>query len=89
MPTLRMGSAGDVVTSLQTVLTNGAAGQWVTAPQAINGTFGPDTQASVEAFQTYGGVTVEGVVGDATWSVLLCAAGATLESHAGLKFVTG
>jgi hypothetical protein len=37
---------------LQTVLANGAAGQWLRAPQAINATFGPDTQASVEAFQT-------------------------------------
>jgi peptidoglycan hydrolase-like protein with peptidoglycan-binding domain len=88
MPTLHLGSAGDVVTSLQTVLTNGAPGQWGTAPGAIDGNFGPDTQASVKAFQTWGGVTADGVVGDATWSVSLHAAGATLESQVGLKFVT-
>src|SRR5450631_73944 len=29
MPTLQLGSAGPVVTSLQTLLTNGAPGQWV------------------------------------------------------------
>ena len=32
MPILQVGTSGDVVRSLQTVLTNGAAGQWVTTP---------------------------------------------------------
>jgi len=54
MPTLQEGSTGDVVRSLQTVLTNGAAGQWVTTPQGIDGDFGPHTRASVEAFQSWG-----------------------------------
>jgi len=87
MPTLQLGSTGAAVTSLQTVLTNGAPGQWATAPQAITGTFGPDTQASVQALQTWGGVPVDGIVGDATWSVSMQAAGATLESKVGLNFV--
>ena len=87
MPTLQEGSTGDVVRSLQTVLTNAAAGQWVTTPQGIDGDFGPHTRASVEAFQSWGGVTMDGVVGDQTWSVSLHAASSTLESAVGLNFV--
>src|SRR5438034_1627041 len=71
MPTLQEGSTGAVVRGLQTVLTNGASGQWNATPQGIDGVFGPHTRASVEAFQTWGGVTADGVVGDRTWSVSL------------------
>jgi peptidoglycan hydrolase-like protein with peptidoglycan-binding domain len=66
MPTLKEGSNGDVVSSLQTILTNGADGQWITMPLGIDGEFGPNTRASVEAFQSWGGVTADGVVGDQT-----------------------
>jgi peptidoglycan hydrolase-like protein with peptidoglycan-binding domain len=89
MPTLQLGSAGPVVTSLQTLLTNGAPGQWVTTPQGIDGNFGPHTLAAVEAFQAWGGVPADGIVGDETWSVSLHAAGATLETAVGLGFVIG
>jgi peptidoglycan hydrolase-like protein with peptidoglycan-binding domain len=89
MPTLQEGSSGDVVRRLQDVLTVGAAGQWNTTPQGVDGEFGPHTRASVEAFQTWAGVTVDGVVGDETWSVSLHAASATLESVVGLDFVIG
>jgi peptidoglycan hydrolase-like protein with peptidoglycan-binding domain len=78
MPVLREGSSGAVVESLQRVLTNGASGQWGTTPQGIDGNFGPHTKASVKAFQTWGGVAADGVVGDQTWSVSLRAASATL-----------
>ena len=87
MPVLKEGSSGAVVRSLQTLLTNGALGEWGTTPQGIDGIFGPKTKASVEAFQTWGGVTVDGVVGDQTWAVSLHAASATLESAVGLNFV--
>ena len=87
MPTLQEGSAGDVVRSLQSVLTNGADGLWSTTPQGIDGQFGPLTKASVDAFQSWGGIAVDGVVGDPTWSVSLQAASATLESMVGLNFV--
>jgi hypothetical protein len=50
MPTLQEGSTGAVVNSLQTLLTNGAPGQWNTTPQGIDGNFGPHTKASVVAF---------------------------------------
>jgi peptidoglycan hydrolase-like protein with peptidoglycan-binding domain len=89
MPTLQEGSTGDVVRSLQNLLTNGASGQWNITPQGIDGNFGPHTRASVEAFQTWGGVTADGVVGDATWSVSLHAASSTLESVVGLNYVIG
>jgi peptidoglycan hydrolase-like protein with peptidoglycan-binding domain len=89
MPLLEEGSTGDVVRGLQTVLTNGAAGQWNTTPQGIDGVFGPHTRVSVEAFQAWGGVTADGVVGDQTWSVSLHAASATLETQVGLQYVIG
>jgi peptidoglycan hydrolase-like protein with peptidoglycan-binding domain len=87
MPVLREGSSGAVVRRLQTLLTNGAVGDWGTTPQGIDGIFGPHTKASVEAFQVWGGVTADGIVGDQTWSVPLGAANATLESAVGLNFI--
>jgi len=89
MPVLEEGSSGEVVRSLQTLLTNGASGAWGTTPHGIDGHFGARTKASVQAFQTWGGVAADGVVGDQTWAVSLHAASATLESAVGLKFVVG
>jgi peptidoglycan hydrolase-like protein with peptidoglycan-binding domain len=89
MPILQEGATGLVVSSLQTLLTNGAPGQWITTPQGIDGDFGPHTKAAVVAFQAWGGVAVDGVVGDQTWAVSLHAASATLETAVGLQFVMG
>jgi peptidoglycan hydrolase-like protein with peptidoglycan-binding domain len=89
MPLLAAGSTGQVVIDLQTVLTNGAPGQWGVIPQGIDGDFGPHTQASVEAFQRWGRVKADGVVGDQTWAVSLAALSATLETAVGLEFVIG
>ena len=88
MPTLQQGSSGEVVKSLQNVLSNGAS-DWGTAPGPIDGDFGPKTKASVIAFQKWGGVTPDGIVGDQTWAVSLHAASATLETAVGLNFVIG
>ena len=88
MPTLSEGSTGAVVRSLQQVLSNGASGQWNTSPGAIDGSFGPNTKASVQAFQTWGGVAADGIVGDQTWAVSLHAASATLETAVGLQYAT-
>jgi peptidoglycan hydrolase-like protein with peptidoglycan-binding domain len=88
MPVLQEGSVGAAVRSLQEVLLHGCSGQWYTAPGGIDGEFGPYTKVSVQAFQTWGGVTADGIVGDETWGVLLHAAGATLERTVGLEFVT-
>jgi peptidoglycan hydrolase-like protein with peptidoglycan-binding domain len=89
MPTLALGSTGPVVTRLQTVLTNGAPGQWNTTPQGIDGIFGPHTKASVDAFQGWADVSLDGIVGDQTWSVSLHATSTTLETQVGLNFVIG
>ena len=87
MPMLRNGSVGDVVRDLQTVLTNGAPGEWNVPPQGSDGVFGPHPEASVRAFQKWGGVVVDDVVGDQTWSVPLHAAEATLETAVGLQYI--
>ena len=71
---LQEGSTGAVVNSLQTLLTNGSAGQWNTTPQGIDGNFASHTKAAVVAFQAWGGVAQDGVVGDQTWAVSLHAA---------------
>jgi peptidoglycan hydrolase-like protein with peptidoglycan-binding domain len=69
MPTLEVGSTGAIVTNLQSVRTNAAPGQWNTTPLGVDGVFGPNRQASVEAFQAWGSVPVDGIVGDLTWFV--------------------
>jgi len=85
MPLLQIGATGAVVASLQRVLDNGAAAGW-SSPGPIDGDFGPLTRAAVEGFQAWGGVTVDGIVGDQTWSVSLHAMSATFETAVGLGF---
>ena len=88
MPTLQEGATGAVVESLEApVLTNGAADWWGVTPQGIDGIFGPHTRAAVEAFQSWGGAAVDGIVGDQTWSVSMHALSATLETTVGLQYV--
>ncbi len=89
MPTLQQGSSGQIVRNLQTILTNGASGQWNTTPQGVDGSFGPHTRAAVVAFQNWGHVAADGIVGDQTWAVSLHAMSGTLESAVGLNFVIG
>ncbi|BEL08438.1 hypothetical protein Q0Z83_066290 [Actinoplanes sichuanensis] len=79
MPTLRNGSEGDAVRSLQQVLTLGAAGLWETTPQGTDGHFGKNTEAAVRAFQSWAGLEADGVVGQQTWTAPPLA----------LEFVTG
>jgi hypothetical protein len=64
-PILALHSVGDVVVWAQQHL--------VTAgyPTAVDGDFGPGTQAAVESFQTAQGITADGIVGPATWTALL------------------
>jgi peptidoglycan hydrolase-like protein with peptidoglycan-binding domain len=89
MPVLRQGSELDAVLPLQEVLTNGAVGQWGTGPGEIDGEFGPHTRASVEAFQKWGHVKVDGIVGDRTWDVPLSTMSSDLETAVGLQYIAG
>jgi peptidoglycan hydrolase-like protein with peptidoglycan-binding domain len=81
MPTLREGDDSEAVRSLQTVLTNGAFGLWEVTPKGIDGEFGPNTAASVRAFQTWARIAVDGVVGQETWD-----AATSLEFMVGLQY---
>ena len=67
-PVLRLGSTGDGVTLLQSALR--ARGFTI----AVDGHFGPQTDRTVRAFQSRSGLTVDGLVGDKTWSALQASA---------------
>lgn len=72
-PTLRTGSKGEDVRTVQYLLdVHGPA-------VAVDGRYGPATQAGVRAFQTANGLTADGVVGPTTWQrlVVTVTAGAT------------
>ncbi|GIH02573.1 hypothetical protein Rhe02_06400 [Rhizocola hellebori] len=84
MPTLSEGSKGSAVTSLQEVLTRGAVGLWETTPKGIDGEFGPNTAASVRAFQSWARLSPDGVVGQKTWD-----AASALEFMVGLQHTIG
>ena len=84
MPVLKQGSKGDAVRSLQTILTNGAFGLWTTTPKGIDGDFGPNTTASVRAFQSWARIGVDGIVGQQTWD-----AATSLEFMVGLRYTVG
>ena len=85
MPLLAQGSTRDVVRALQAVLS-----MWQSdTASGVDGDFGPHTKASVEAFQRWGHVVVDGVVGDQTWDVSFNAMHSTLETQVGLNFVIG
>ncbi|MGA9525199.1 MAG: D-alanyl-D-alanine carboxypeptidase family protein [Myxococcaceae bacterium] len=84
-PTLRQGSRGSAVVSLQKKLS--AAGF---NPGAADGDFGPKTLAAVKAFQRSKGLAADGVVGPKTWAKLgVQGASATTSSSSGGTTVTG
>jgi peptidoglycan hydrolase-like protein with peptidoglycan-binding domain len=84
MPVLQQGSQGDVVRSLQTILTKGAFGLWGVTPDGIDGIFGAKTDTSVRAFQTWARIAVDGIVGQQTWD-----AAGSLEFVVGLQHTVG
>jgi hypothetical protein len=64
-PILKLHSAGDlVVWAQQRLVTAGYA-------TAVDGSYGPITQAAVVSFQTAQGLTPDGIVGPATWAALV------------------
>jgi peptidoglycan hydrolase-like protein with peptidoglycan-binding domain len=79
-PTLHTGSLGPVVAMLQGVLKTGFG-----YSGAIDGNFGPVTEAVVRQYQTDSGLPVTGVMDERTWMAPAGAAGATLENLSGLS----
>ena len=67
LPVLRRGAKGEAVRKLQTALEEISRGTDVPPPGAVDGDFGPKSEASVRGFQRRAGVTADGVVGDQTW----------------------
>ncbi|MBV9837780.1 MAG: peptidoglycan-binding protein [Solirubrobacterales bacterium] len=65
VPTIKKGWRGDVVVWAQEHLVS--AGYQIT----IDGGFGPQTQSAVQLFQAAHGLNPDGVLGPATWQVLL------------------
>jgi len=86
-PVLANGANGAEVAALQEALTAYSNEDPATDPGAIDGDFGPMTEAAVRAYQGDRGVPIDGIVGDLTWWVPAGAAGATLASLAGLTTV--
>ncbi len=80
-PLLKAGSLGPVVAMLQGVLKTGFG-----YAGAIDGIFGPATEAVVRQYQTDSGLPVNGSMDEQTWLAAAGAAGATLESLSGLVF---
>lgn len=66
-PTLRKGSTGDAVKTLQTKLT--ALG-YSFEPYGADGAFGSLTETRVKAFQLTAGISADGIVGPQTWAAL-------------------
>ena len=86
-PLLRLGGAGNVASGLQKgLLKFGGAGA-PTDPGAVDGKFGPRTEAAVKAYQAQHALPDDGAVGPRTWWVPAGGAGATLASLAELTTV--
>ena len=63
--TLRIGSSGQDVKTLQTALNKRGFSL------NVDGVFGENTENAVKTFQSQNGLTVDGIVGSKTWNVLL------------------
>ena len=68
LPTLRKGDSGNSVKILQAFL---IAYEYSTGISGIDGEFGFDTESAVKQFQKNSGISVDGIVGENTWSELL------------------
>lgn len=68
IPTLRRGDSGETVRALQLLLIGRG---YRCGPRGADGDFGPATQGAAESFQRGRRLSVDGIVGPATWSALL------------------
>jgi peptidoglycan hydrolase-like protein with peptidoglycan-binding domain len=69
-PTLRQGSSGADVRTLQTMLNKARVTFNAIPLLAVDGVFGPMTNTAVRTFQLYSGLVVDGIVGPRTWAAL-------------------
>ena len=68
LPTLERGDVGNYVISLQALLYGRG---FNIGRYGIDGGFGKSTEKAVRSCQSFYGITVDGIVGKDTWSVLL------------------
>ena len=73
-PELKRGDQGDDVRFLQERLAAHLQNEGIQL-SAVDGDFGPITEASVQHFQRMHGLTEDGIVGDQTWDLLEAAPG--------------
>jgi peptidoglycan hydrolase-like protein with peptidoglycan-binding domain len=87
-PELKQGAKGPAVGWLQKTLAGAnIAVQFTPYAGAIDGIFGPMTESSLRALQSWAGITVDGIAGDQTWFVWMTPGSAqqlTLEGACGL-----
>ena len=68
LPTVRNGDSGNAVKILQLAL---VAYEYNIGKYGADGDFGSDTESAVRQFQKNSGISVDGIVGENTWSELL------------------
>ena len=64
-PTISLGATGDAVKRLERALR-----RTPNPALAVDGAFGPQLERAVKQFQQGAGLTVDGIVGPATWAAL-------------------
>jgi len=64
-PVLKKGSSGAAVTQMQKLLQNAKF-----SPGAVDGQFGPNTEAALKKFQSAHGLVADGICGPKTWAAL-------------------
>ena len=77
------GSSGDAVRAVQSQIHGRGDGAHI----AVDGSFGPDTDDAVRAFQTLLGLSVDGIVGLQTWNYLVNGYLAALDPQTAAKDV--
>jgi peptidoglycan hydrolase-like protein with peptidoglycan-binding domain len=70
---LKIGSTGDDVRQLQTYLTLISQNDPAIPAVTVDGSFGPQTEAAVRAFQEQHGLNTNGIVGPITWNAIAAA----------------